>query len=113
MKILIVGSLYDVELNTICDSLKNKTVEQGPVCTFYEGTYMFKDIIVCQTKIGLLQTSAAVTYAILKHKPDYIIDIGPEGGKNGGTVVATGTPEEIAKNKKSFTGQFLKGVLKK
>ncbi|MCQ2978978.1 MAG: excinuclease ABC subunit UvrA [Clostridia bacterium] len=44
---------------------------------------------------------------------DYIIDIGPEGGKGGGTVIATGTPEEVAKNKKSFTGQYLKGVLNK
>ena len=43
---------------------------------------------------------------------DYIIDLGPEGGELGGTVVATGTPEEIAKNKSSYTGQFLKKVLK-
>jgi excinuclease ABC subunit A len=39
---------------------------------------------------------------------DYIIDIGPEGGRKGGTVVCEGTPEEVAKNKKSHTGQFLK-----
>jgi excinuclease ABC subunit A len=38
---------------------------------------------------------------------DYIIDMGPEGGDGGGTVIATGTPEEIAKCKKSYTGQFL------
>ena len=44
---------------------------------------------------------------------DYIIDIGPEGGEGGGTVVATGTPEEIAKCKKSYTGQYLKKYLKK
>ena len=43
---------------------------------------------------------------------DYIIDLGPEGGDNGGTVVALGTPEEIVKNEKSYTGQYLKGVLK-
>ncbi len=43
---------------------------------------------------------------------DHIIDIGPEGGDRGGTIVATGTPEEIAKNKKSYTGQFLKRYLK-
>jgi excinuclease ABC subunit A len=42
---------------------------------------------------------------------DYIIDIGPEGGDKGGTVVATGTPEEIAKNKKSYTGMFVKKYL--
>lgn len=42
---------------------------------------------------------------------DYIIDLGPEGGNGGGTIVATGTPEEVAKVEKSYTGQFLKGVL--
>jgi len=39
---------------------------------------------------------------------DYIIDIGLEGGYRGGTVVCAGTPEKIAKHKKSYTGQFLK-----
>ena len=42
---------------------------------------------------------------------DYIIDIGPEGGENGGYVLATGTPEEVARNKKSITGQYLKEKL--
>ena len=42
---------------------------------------------------------------------DYIIDLGPEGGSGGGQIVATGTPEEVAKNKKSITGQFLKTEL--
>lgn len=42
---------------------------------------------------------------------DYIIDLGPEGGDKGGTIVTTGTPEEVAKFKKSYTGQFLKKVL--
>ena len=42
---------------------------------------------------------------------DYIIDLGPEGGDGGGTIVATGTPEEVAKVKESYTGQFLKKVL--
>ncbi len=42
---------------------------------------------------------------------DYIIDIGPEGGEGGGTVIAKGTPEEVAKNKKSYTGQFVKKYL--
>ncbi len=42
---------------------------------------------------------------------DYIIDIGPEGGDMGGTVVATGTPEEVAKNPKSYTGKFVKKYL--
>ena len=39
---------------------------------------------------------------------DYIVDLGPEGGDGGGTIIATGTPEEVAENKNSYTGQFLK-----
>lgn len=42
---------------------------------------------------------------------DYLIDIGPEGGEGGGTVIAKGTPEEVAGNKKSYTGQFVKKYL--
>ena len=43
---------------------------------------------------------------------DYIIDLGPEGGNGGGEVVAQGTPEEVAKCKKSYTGKYLKPLLK-
>ena len=43
---------------------------------------------------------------------DYIIDMGPEGGDNGGTVIAKGTPEQIALNSKSYTGIYLKKILK-
>jgi len=43
---------------------------------------------------------------------DYIIDLGPEGGSGGGEIVAIGTPEEVAKNKNSFTGKFLDPLLK-
>ena len=44
---------------------------------------------------------------------DYIIDLGPEGGDMGGTIVATGTPLEVAKNKKSYTGKFLREIFEK
>ena len=42
---------------------------------------------------------------------DYIIDLGPEDGDGGGTIVATGSPEEVAQNPASYTGQFLKKIL--
>ena len=42
---------------------------------------------------------------------DHIIDLGPEGGVGGGTIIATGTPEEVAANPASYTGQYLKGKL--
>ena len=44
---------------------------------------------------------------------DYIIDMGPEGGDGGGTVIAQGTPEEICEVKQSYTGRFLKPYLEK
>ena len=71
--------------------------------------------------IKVLQTIVAHgdTVLVIEHNldvikvSDYVIDLGPEGGDNGGTVVATGTPEQIAENKKSCTGEYLKKVLKK
>ena len=42
---------------------------------------------------------------------DYLIDLGPEGGKGGGKIIAQGTPEEVAAEPKSYTGQFLKKIL--
>ena len=59
------------------------------------------------------------TVVIIEHNldviktSDHIIDLGPEGGEGGGTIIATGTPEEIAQNKGSYTGQYLKPVLER
>ncbi|EJD81426.1 excinuclease ABC subunit UvrA [Staphylococcus epidermidis] len=59
------------------------------------------------------------TVVIIEHNldviktADHIIDLGPEGGEGGGTIIATGTPEEIAQNKASYTGQYLKPVLER
>jgi excinuclease ABC subunit A len=44
---------------------------------------------------------------------DWVIDLGPEGGDNGGEVVAIGTPEEVAANGRSYTGKFLKEVMER
>jgi excinuclease ABC subunit A len=43
---------------------------------------------------------------------DYIIDLGPEGGGRGGYIIAEGTPEELIKNKKSYTAEYLKEVMR-
>ena len=43
---------------------------------------------------------------------DWLIDLGPEGGSGGGQIIATGAPEDVAKNKRSHTGQFLAPMLK-
>ena len=63
--------------------------------------------------------NAENTVVVIEHNldiiktADYIIDLGPEGGKGGGTIVKTGTPEEIADCENSYTGQYLKPLLKK
>ena len=44
---------------------------------------------------------------------DYILDVGPEGGDRGGTIIASGTPEQVADNKKSYTGMYIKKILGK
>ena len=59
------------------------------------------------------------TVVIIEHNldviktADYIIDIGPEGGDNGGTIIAEGTPEQVAKSKKSYTGYYIKKMLER
>lgn len=72
-----------------------------------------------QKLITILQrlTDAGNTVLVIEHNldviktADYIVDMGPEGGDTGGTVIAKGTPEQVAKNAKSYTGQYLKKML--
>ena len=77
----------------------------------------FKDIQILLKAINDL-VDQGHTMIIIEHNldviksADHIIDLGPEGGINGGTIVATGTPEEVSKVKKSHTGNYLKKVLK-
>ena len=69
--------------------------------------------------IAILQrlASGGNTIIVIEHNldvikcADYIVDLGPEGGDEGGTVIATGTPEQVAENKSSYTGMFLKKAL--
>ena len=58
-------------------------------------------IVVIEHNLDVIKTS------------DYIIDLGPEGGNKGGTIVAEGTPEDVVKSDKSYTGQFLKKIINK
>ena len=70
--------------------------------------------------LGVLQrlVDKGNTVIVIEHNldvikvADYIIDIGPDGGEHGGQIIAQGTPEKIAKNSESFTGQFLKDLLR-
>jgi excinuclease ABC subunit A len=69
--------------------------------------------------LGILQrlVDGGDTVVVIEHNldviktADYIIDLGPEGGDKGGTIVASGRPEDIVKAKASYTGQFLKPLL--
>jgi excinuclease ABC subunit A len=78
----------------------------------------FEDVAVLLEAINSLVTQGN-SVLIIEHNldvikvSDHIIDLGPEGGNGGGTVVATGTPEQVAKVKGSYTGSFIKKVLKK
>jgi len=77
----------------------------------------FEDIRILMNVIQRL-VDRGNTVIIIEHNldviklADYIIDIGPEGGRNGGTILSTGTPEEVAKSKRGFTPKFLKAELK-
>ena len=77
----------------------------------------FEDIKILMEVLNKL-TEKGNTVLIIEHNldvikmMDYLIDIGSEGGKGGGQVVAMGTPEQVAKSKKSYTAKFLKEVLK-
>ena len=61
---------------------------------------------------------AGNTIVVIEHNldviktADWVIDLGPEGGDGGGEVIATGTPEDVAENSRSFTGQYLKPLLR-
>jgi excinuclease ABC subunit A len=69
--------------------------------------------------LGVLHklTELGNTVIVIEHNldiiknADYIIDLGPEGGDGGGRIVATGSPRQLAANKNSYTGQFLKKIL--
>jgi excinuclease ABC subunit A len=68
-------------------SVLNKLVDKG------------NTVIVIEHNLDVIKTA------------DWIIDLGPEGGDAGGTITATGTPEDVALIRNSYTGQFLKDVL--
>jgi len=79
-KILIISAMADVELNYLMQKLENKKAEEHKLCKFYVGNIGENEIILCDSKIGLINTSAALTIAIEKYNPDYIINQGCAGG---------------------------------
>jgi len=77
----------------------------------------FEDVKVL---LGVLEklVNNGNTVVIIEHNldvlksVDYLIDLGPEGGEGGGMIIAKGTPEQVSKNENSYTGQYLKEILK-
>ena len=80
--------LHSADVHRLIDVL-NRFVEEG------------NTVLVIEHNLDVIKTA------------DHIIDLGPEGGDNGGTIVAEGTPEEVAENLKSYTGMFLRKLLTK
>lgn len=80
--------LHIADIHMLIDVL-NRLVEAG------------NSVVIIEHNLDVIKTA------------DYIIDLGPEGGEGGGNIVAQGTPEEVAKVKKSYTGQYLKKMLNK
>ena len=80
--------LHSADVHRLIDVL-NRFVEEG------------NTVLVIEHNLDVIKTA------------DHIIDLGPEGGDNGGTIVAEGTPEEVAENPKSYTGMFLRKLLDK
>lgn len=86
-------------------------LDEPTVGLHYEDVKKLIDIL--QTLVDKGNTVLVIEHNLdLIKNSDYVIDIGPEGGEMGGNIVAKGTPEDIVKNEKSYTGKYLKRVLK-
>ncbi len=100
-------TIYDVLDMTVEEALeffKNVPTIHRKIQTLY-------DVGLSYVKLGQPSTELSGGEAQRIKTADYIIDMGPEGGDRGGTVIAKGTPEEVAKVKKSYTGQYVKKYL--
>ena len=82
--------------------------------TLQKGRQKIKKLLVILNRI----VDNGDTVLIIEHNldvikvADYLIDLGPDGGSGGGRVLVTGTPEKVSKCKESYTGEFLKKILK-
>ena len=79
-RILIIAAMADVELNYLLESLENKKEEITDLCTFYIGKMKNLEIIICNSKIGIINATAATVCAVEKYHPDIIINEGCAGG---------------------------------
>ena len=78
-KILIISAMADVELNYLIEKLEERQIKEHNLCKFYTGKIQGKEIILCDSKVGLINNASATTLGIEKFKPDYIINQGCAG----------------------------------
>ena len=120
---VLVGCGQKKETGTATKTEKDTLQSALPVIENAEkNTVVTKTLVLPKSDDCLLYTSRFVddgnTVLVIEHNldviktADHIIDLGPEGGVGGGTIIATGTPEEVAANEASYTGHYLKGKLK-
>lgn len=95
-KKVILGALYVLDEPTT--GLHSEDVKQL-IAVLHQMVDQKATIIIIEHNLDVIKNA------------DYIIDLGPEGGAKGGFIVAQGTPEEVSKNKNSYTGQYLKKIL--
>ncbi len=106
-RVKISSELYRAHLQKTIYLLDEPTVG-----LHYEDVKKLIDILQKLVEKGNTVVVIEHNLDLVKHA-DYVIDIGPEGGERGGNIVAKGTPEDVAKSKDSYTGQYLKKVLKR
>ena len=106
------GTRYNRE--TLEIRFKDKNIAEILDMTVEEALDFFENIPKVKNKLNMLMEVGLGYGKLGQSAPtDYIIDLGPEGGDGGGEIIAKGTPEEIAKNSKSYTGMYLKDELNK
>ena len=118
-----IETLYDVGLSYIRLGQPSTTLSGGEAQRVKLATELSRRstgktiYILDEPTTGLRLSEGGNTVVVIEHNldviktADYIIDIGPEGGDRGGTVIAKGTPEEIAKSPISYTGKYVEKYL--
>ena len=106
------------EFNWPKPEIKNLVSVSTPWVFFNNHLFLFGEKVADLISVLNSLVDKGNTVIVIEHNldvikcSDWIIDLGPEGGESGGQIIATGPPEELIKNKHSYTGQFLKQQLK-
>ena len=99
--LIIVGCLLLTSNHAQTQSKNVKALVGGTLIDGYGSTPIRNSVVIIEHNLDVIRSA------------DWIIDLGPEGGEEGGRIVAQGAPEQVARNKRSYTGQALAEVLGK